>query len=60
LLDRMQAPMKIRQARMGHANAAITIEKYTHFLDSDAREVANGFDRILAPELPEKAMEVGA
>lgn len=70
ILSRMKVPMEIRRARMGHTDEEMTL-RYTHVIDSDAREVASNFDRILSPETAisatvetaqasEIAMEVGA
>lgn len=49
ILDRMKAPLKIRQQRMGHASAEITLSRYTHVIDEDARAVAASFDRFISP-----------
>lgn len=49
LLDQMQISMKVRQTRMGHSNPSITLGRYTHVVDQEARDAANHFDRILSP-----------
>jgi integrase len=55
ILDRMKAPMKVRQQRMGHASAEITLSRYTHVIDEDARAVAASFDNFLGPSKPADA-----
>lgn len=52
VLDRMNAPMKVRQQRLGHSNASITLGIYTHSNDDDSRQVAAQFDDIFAPHCP--------
>jgi integrase len=34
---------------MGHSNPNITLGRYTHQIDDDARDAANLFDRVLTP-----------
>lgn len=48
LLDRINAPMKLRQERMGHSKIEITLGLYTHA--EDGREIAEKFDEILSPQ----------
>jgi integrase len=50
VLDRMNAPMKIRQQRLGHTNASLTLGIYTHSNDDDSRQVAAQFDDVFAPK----------
>jgi integrase len=52
ILDRMKAPLKVRQQRMGHASAEITLSRYTHVIDEDARAVAASFDQFIGPSKP--------
>jgi integrase len=52
LLDRMNSPMKIRQQRLGHSKAEMTLSLYTHIADEDARAVAERFDDYLALSCP--------
>jgi integrase len=52
LLDRMNSPMKIRQQRLGHSKAEMTLSLYTHVADEDARAVAERFDDYLALSCP--------
>jgi integrase len=49
ILDRMKAPLKVRQQRMGHASAEITLSRYTYVIDEDAKAVAASFDRFISP-----------
>jgi integrase len=58
LLDRMNSPMKIRQQRLGHTQAEMTLSIYTHVVDEDAREVAERFDKYLAPSCPNPEIAV--
>lgn len=50
VLDRLNAPMKVRQQRLGHANAELTLGTYTHATDEDSRQVAAAFDQVFAPK----------
>jgi integrase len=50
ILDQLQAPMKIRQQRMGHASAELTLNTYTHIMTAEAQRVADQFDGYLLPE----------
>ena len=50
ILDTLQAPMKIRQQRLGHANAELTMNLYTHVVTEEAHRVAEQFDGYLLPE----------
>ena len=52
ILDRMKAPLKVRQQRMGHASAEITLSRYTHVIDEDAKAVAASFDQFIGPSKP--------
>lgn len=51
LLDRMHAPIAVREQRMGHSSFEMT-KKYTHVLGEDARRVAAQFDEVLFPSNP--------
>lgn len=50
ILSLMKVPMEIRLARMGHTEEEMTL-RYTHVIDTAAREVASGFDQFLLPEI---------
>jgi len=47
-LDRMNAPMKVRQERLGHVESATTMG-YTHLVSADDRLVSKKLDEILMP-----------
>jgi integrase len=49
LLDRMDAPMKIRQQRLGHQKAETTLGIYTHTNLEDQQKIAEKFDEVLCP-----------
>lgn len=51
LMDEMQAPLKLRQQRVGHSNANLTLNTYTH-VNSEGREVAEKFDAFFTPVCP--------
>jgi integrase len=51
LLDQVNAPMKIRQKRMGHTDARITLGVYTHTAPIDERRVADEIDALLSPNV---------
>jgi integrase len=38
LLDQMNVPVKVRQQRLGHASAELTLNIYTHAISSDERK----------------------
>jgi integrase len=46
LLDRLSAPMAVRQNRLGHADAQTTMG-YTHIVTADERRIAEELGRIL-------------
>jgi integrase len=46
LLDRLGAPMAVRQARLGHADAQTTMG-YTHAVTADERRIADELGKIL-------------
>jgi integrase len=50
LMDRLNAPMKIRQERLGHAaGSEITMALYTHSVGEDHRRVADQIGELLCP-----------
>jgi integrase len=50
LLDRLSAPMKTRQERLGHAaGSEITLKSYTHSVCEDDRRVATQLGDLLCP-----------
>jgi integrase len=52
VLDRMGVPLRVRQARLGHAQFATTF-RYTHLVSEDDRRVAAEIGRNLCPSLPQ-------
>jgi len=53
LLDRINAPLKIRQERLGHAlGVQITVDLYTHIVPEDHRRVAADLGALLCPNVP--------
>lgn len=53
LMDQLNAPMKIRQERLGHAPGSdITMAIYTHVLGEGDRQVAQQLGDILRPSVP--------
>jgi len=53
LLDRINAPLKIRQERLGHAlGSSITVDLYTHTVPEDHRRVALQLGELLCPTVP--------
>jgi integrase len=51
MLDGLRTPMRVRQDRLGHADAALTLGTYTHMVSDDDRKVADELGRILCPTL---------
>lgn len=53
LMDRLNAPMKIRQERLGHAvGSDVTMRVYTHSVTEDDRRIASQLGAILRPFAP--------
>jgi hypothetical protein len=51
-MDQLNAPMKIRQERLGHAPSSdITMAVYTHVLGEGDRQVAQQLGDILRPSV---------
>ena len=58
LMDRLNAPMKIRQERFGHAPGSnITLAIYTHAVDADDRLLAEQLGEMLCPNVAKLAQE---
>jgi len=56
LMDRLNAPMKVRQGRLGHAPGSdITLTVYTHTVGEDDRVLAEKLGEILCPNVPNLA-----
>jgi integrase len=50
LMDRLKAPIKIRQQRLGHAQGSkLTLDIYTHVIGDDDRTIAGELGTILDP-----------
>ncbi len=47
ILDQIQAPLKVRQERLGHAKAELTLNIYTHVQNDEALRVAERFDDVI-------------
>ena len=53
LMDRLQAPLKTRQERLGHAPGSdITMVVYTHTVSEDDRWIAEKLGEVLCPNVP--------
>ncbi len=58
LMDRLNAPMKVRQERLGHAlGSDITMAIYTHSVGEDDKRVALQLGDILCPIAPNSGRE---
>ena len=58
LMDRLNAPMKIRQERFGHApGSSLTLGIYTHTVEEDDRRVAEQLGEMLCPNVAKLAQE---
>ena len=58
LMDRLNAPMKIRQERLGHAPGSnVTLAIYTHAVGEDDRLVAGQLGEMLCPNVAKLAQE---
>lgn len=49
MMDRLGAPVKVRQGRLGHADVRTTLETYTHLSSEDDCKVAAQIGQLLAP-----------
>jgi integrase len=47
LMDRLSVPMKIRQQRLGHGDASVTLGIYTHVVGEDSLTTASQLGRIV-------------
>jgi integrase len=58
LMDRLNAPTKIRQERFGHAPGSnITLAIYTHAVDADDRRLAEQLGEMSCPNVAKLAQE---
>jgi integrase len=51
LLDRLNVPLKLRQARLGHSDAEMTLGVYTQVERQDDERIAGQLGRILDPAI---------
>ncbi len=57
-MERLNAPMKIRQERFGHAlGSSLTLGNYTHAVEEDDRLVAEQLGEMLCPNVAKLAQE---
>jgi integrase len=49
LMDQFGAPMKVRQERLGHSTASMTLDGYTHSVGEDHRRIATQLGGVLCP-----------
>jgi integrase len=54
LMDQLGAPFKVRQQRLGHSDATLTLNVYTHVVREDDVLLAEQLDGILRPNAPKK------
>ncbi len=47
LMDRLSVPMKVRQQRLGHGDASVTLGIYTHAVGEDSLTTASQLGRIV-------------
>jgi integrase len=58
LMDRLNAPMKVRQERLGRApGSTITLAVYTHAVGEDDRLLADQLGEMLCPNVAKLAQE---
>jgi len=51
LMDQLGAPVKVRQERLGHSTATITLDRYTHSVAEDDRRIAAQLGSVLCPNV---------
>ncbi|HEX2714583.1 MAG TPA: hypothetical protein VHM88_20510, partial [Candidatus Acidoferrales bacterium] len=51
LMDRLGTPLKVRQQRLGHSSAKLTLDVYTHVVSEDGRHLAAQLGEILRPNV---------
>jgi integrase len=57
LMDRLGVPMKVRQQRLGHSDAKMTLGTYTHVASEDDVSIATKLGGILDPNGPKSKNE---
>ena len=50
----MNVPVKVRQQRLGHTSAELTLNTYTHAITSDERKFVDELGEILHTTAPKK------
>jgi len=51
LMDRIGAPLKVRQERLGHSDPRLTLEVYTHVASEDDSRVASELGKVLSARI---------
>jgi integrase len=54
LMDRLGAPLKLRQQRLGRSDPSVTLGVYTHVASKDDARFVEQLDGILHPAAPKK------
>jgi len=57
LMDRLGAPFKVRQQRLGYSDVALTLDAYTHVVSADDVRLAEQLGGILRPNAPKSKEE---
>ena len=57
LMDRLGAPLKVRQQRLGHSDPRLTLGVYTHIASEDDQRIAEKLGAILRPHAPKLERE---
>jgi len=52
MMDRLDTPLKTRQSRLGHADAMLTLQTYTHAAAEDDRRIAAQLGKVLCTSEP--------
>jgi len=52
VLDQLGVPVKVRQSRLGHSTAMVTLDRYTHQITTDDVIAAEKLGAILFPTVP--------
>jgi integrase len=54
-MDQLGVPLKVRQQRLRHSDASLTLGVYTHVASEDDARFAEQLDRILRPNAPKNS-----
>jgi len=52
-MDRLGVPLKLREQRLGHSDASLTLDVYTHVVGDDDLRLAGRLGEILRPNAPD-------